>query len=119
VRPKLWRQAREFRLEFRNAVDKRAGIDDKHLADRARKLRAKTDAEFEEFIRDTRAEVKLGFERAVVRADERAKALVVSARAEVKLGGAAHTRRPMAFAPPRRISSNPSHGHEPDSGGGQ
>ena len=34
-----------------------AGID-KHLADRARKLRDKSDAEFEEFIRDTRAEVK-------------------------------------------------------------
>jgi hypothetical protein len=39
-----------------------AGID-KNLAHRARKLRAKSDAEFEEFIRDTRAEVKLGVER--------------------------------------------------------
>jgi hypothetical protein len=36
-----------------------AGID-KNLAKRARILRDKSDAEFEEFIRDTRAEVKLG-----------------------------------------------------------
>jgi hypothetical protein len=50
-----------------------AGIDDKNLAHRARILRTKSDAEFEEFIRDTRAEVKLGVERAVMRAERREK----------------------------------------------
>jgi hypothetical protein len=44
-----------------------AGIDDKNLAHRARQLRAKSDEEFEELIRDTRNEVKLGVEGAVVR----------------------------------------------------